>query len=87
MFWLYNRNLNDRIMHVVNALKNLPNVEWIPLDPDICLKASIIIKEHNLSPFDAYHAATALSRDSTIISTDHIYDKIRSISKIDPRNL
>jgi len=68
-------------------MRQLPNIEWVPLDPDTCLKATILIKEYTISPFDAYHAATALSRDATIISTDHAYRRIPGITLIDPYEL
>lgn len=41
------------------------------------------MEEYKLSPFDAYHAATAMSKDSKILSSDHAYDKIKSIERID----
>jgi predicted nucleic acid-binding protein len=87
IFWLYNRNLHSEAIQAVNAMRQLPNIEWVPLDPDTCLKATILIKEYTISPFDAYHAATALSRDATIISTDHAYNKIPGITLIDPYEL
>ena len=40
--------------------------------------------EYNTSPFDAYHAATAISKDKTILNTEHIYDKIKGITRIEP---
>ena len=87
IFWLYNRNLHSEAIQAVNAMRQLPNIEWVPLDPDTCLKATILIKEYTISPFDAYHAATALSRDATIISTDHAYNRIPGITLIDPYEL
>ena len=68
----------------VNALSHLRNVEWVALTPEICLTTSLLINENKLSPFDAYHAATAITRDKTILSTEHIYDKIKGITTIEP---
>ena len=45
---------------------------------------SLLINEYNTSPLDAYHMATAIGRDKTILSTEHIYNKIKGITRIDP---
>ena len=59
----------------MNALKLLRNFEWVPLSSDIGLQAAIIIKEYGVGPFDAYHVATSLSRDSVVMSTEHVYSR------------
>jgi predicted nucleic acid-binding protein len=84
IFWFYNRQLFSELALAVNVLSHLHNVEWIALNPEICLTASLLINEYKTSPFDAYHAATAIPRDKTILSTEHIYDKIKGITRIDP---
>jgi predicted nucleic acid-binding protein len=71
----------------VNALKILPGVEWVSLSPDICLEAAIIMKEYGVGPFDAYHAATSMSRDSVVVSTEHVYGKIPGLTVLDPNEL
>ena len=61
----------------------------VPITPEICLTASLLISEYKLFPFDAYHTATAISRDKTILSilsTEHIYNKIKGITRIEPPN-
>ena len=84
IFWFYNRQLLRELEKAVNLLSHLHNVEWIPINPEICLAASLLINEYNLSPFDAYHVATAIPRDKTILSTEHIYDKIKGMTRIEP---
>jgi len=84
VFWFYNRQLFRELSMAVNVLSHLRNVEWVPITPEICLTASLLINEYKTSPFDAYHAATAIPRDKTILSTEHIYDKIRGITRIEP---
>ena len=84
IFWFYNRQLLRELEKAVNVLSHLHNVEWIPITPEICLTASLLISEYNTSPFDAYHVATAIPRDKTILSTEHIYDKIKGITRIEP---
>jgi predicted nucleic acid-binding protein len=84
VFWFYNRQLLVDLTAAVNILSHLRNVEWVPLTTEVCLTASLLINEYTISPFDAYHAATALSRDKTILSTEHVYDKIRGLVRIEP---
>jgi predicted nucleic acid-binding protein len=84
IFWFYNRQLNKELTQAVSILSHLRHVEWVPVYPEICITASLILNEYKTSPFDAYHIATALSRDRTILSTEHIYDKIKGITKIEP---
>ena len=85
IFWFYNRQLFSELALAVNVLSHLRNVEWVAVTPEICLTASLLINEYKTSPFDAYHAATAIPRDKTILSTEHIYDKIKGITRIEPR--
>ena len=83
VFWLYNRQLLKELTVAVNLLSHLRNVKWIPLSTEVCLTASLLIDEYKVSPFDAYHAATAISKDKTILSTEHIYEKIKGITRLD----
>ena len=85
VFWFYNRQLFHDMVEAVNVLTHLKNLEWVELTPEICLAASILMDEHKVSPFDAYHIATAISRDKTILSTEHVYDQIEGIERIDPK--
>lgn len=87
VFWFYNRQLLHEMVQAVNILTHLRNIEWVELTPEICLTASVLMDEHKVSPFDAYHVATAISRDKVILSTEHVYDQIEGTEKIDPREL
>jgi len=84
IFWFYKRQLPGELGKAVNILSHLHNVEWISITPEVCLTASLLINEYSTSPFEAYHAATAIPRDKTILSTEHIYDKIKGITRIEP---
>jgi len=84
IFWFYNRQLFSSLTKAISELTHLKNVEWVAVTPDICLTASLLINEQNISPFAAYHAATAMFRDKTILSTDGAYDRIKGIERIDP---
>ncbi len=85
VFWFYNRRLFHEMVEAVNVLTHLKNLEWVELTPEMCLAASILMDEHKVSPFDAYHIATAISRDKTVLSTEHVYDQIEGIERIDPK--
>jgi len=87
VFWLYNRQLFGDMVRAVNALIHMKNVEWIELTPQICLTASALMNEYKVSPFDAYHVATAISRDKKIVSTEHVYDRIKGVERVDPKEL
>ena len=87
VFWLYNRGLLQEAIQAVNALKAPAEPEWVPLSPDICLQAAIIMKEYGVGPFDAYHAATSLSRDSVVMSTEHVYGRIPGLTVLDPNEV
>jgi predicted nucleic acid-binding protein len=84
IFWFFNRQLFSELTLAVNVMSHLRNMEWIAVTPEICLTASLLINEYKTSPFDAYHAATAIPKDKTILSTEHIYDKIKGITRIEP---
>ncbi|WP_338599858.1 VapC toxin family PIN domain ribonuclease [Sulfolobus tengchongensis] len=87
------RNLNFSIQDIlikIGALKSIPNIEWIPTTIDTDLLAMALMSQYGIaSIFDAYNIATCLlyDKDRTIISTNHIYDRINSIKRIDPRDL
>jgi predicted nucleic acid-binding protein len=87
VFWFYNQVMYKETVDAVNAMSHLKNIEWVPVSPETCLKASILVDRYNLSPFDAYHAATALSRDAVILSMDNAYDRISEITRINPVDL
>ena len=84
IFWFFNRNMHRELVQATNAITHIRNMRWIDLSPEICLIASMLIKEYEINPFDAYHAATAVSEDKTILSTEHVYDRIKGIRRIDP---
>ena len=87
IFWLNNRGMHSELVRTIHDLKLIPNLEWVPISPQICLEAALLIREYGLGPFDAYHAATALSRDSAILSTEHIYGKVPGLSVLDPNDM
>lgn len=84
IFWFYNRKMFKELTKAVNLLTHIRHIKWIPLTPQICTAAALLIDEYNLAPFDAYHLATAISMDKTILSTEHVYEKVKGVTKIEP---
>ncbi len=84
VFWFFNRGLISEQAVVLNALTSIPNLRWVPVTPRLCLNASHLMREHEVNPFDAYMAATALAEDGVILSTEHVYDRIKGLERIDP---
>ncbi len=85
IFWFFNRKLFKELIVVVNALIHIKNLEWVPISSEICLTSTLLMSEYGMNPFDSYHAATALARDKKILSTEHVYDRLKGIERIDPR--
>ena len=72
------------------ALTSIPHLVFLPTTVEVDLLALTLMRQHGLtSIFDAYHAATALNqvKDHTIISTDHVFDKVPWIKRVDPHSL
>lgn len=84
IFWFFNRKLLKELIVAVNALIHINNLEWISITSEICLTSTILMTEYGLNPFDSYHAATAILRDKKILSTEHIYEQVKGIKRIDP---
>lgn len=80
----------DELLEKIVALTRIENIVWVPTTIDVDLTALTLMVEYGVkSVFDAYYAATTLlyDPDRTIISTDHVYDRIPGIHRVDPRDL
>ena len=80
----------QEILLKLGALRSIPNIEWVPTTVDTDLLALSLISQYGISSvFDSYYAATCLlyDEDKTIISTDHVFDKVPGIKRVDPRDL
>lgn len=86
VFWFFNRRLYSELVEAVSALTHVQNLRWVDISPEVCLNASLLMDEYDVNPFDAYHAATAILEDKTILSTEHVYDRIKGIKRIEPRD-
>jgi len=80
----------DECIRRAAALTLIPNLRFLPTTPEVDLLALSLMKNYGLtSVFDAYHAATALNQveDRVIASTDHVYDRIPGVKRIEPAEL
>ena len=65
----------------------LPNLYLVSADKNIIMKSQNLIREFNVKPRDAIHAATAiLNNIHEIISDDMDFDNIKEIKRISPEN-
>lgn len=58
----------------VSVLSNFPNIEFLPVTPEIAGKAASIRMEGQLTFFDSFYAATALVLDATLVSSDAAFE-------------
>ena len=80
----------DEYITRVAALTSIKNLRFMPTTSEIDLLALTLMRQYGLtSIFDAYHAATALNQveDRTIVSTDHVYDRVPGLARVDPQTL
>jgi predicted nucleic acid-binding protein len=80
----------DEYIRRVAALTSIKNLRFLPTTSEIDLLALTLMRQYRLtSIFDAYYAATALNQvpDRTIVSTDHVYDSIPGLTKVEPQTL
>ncbi len=78
------------ILSKIGALVSIPNLTWIPTTIDVDLLALALMQQYGITyTFEAYQIATCLlhDKDKTIISTNHDYDRVSLIKRIDPASL
>ena len=82
VFWEVKRNRGlEKALETVEAMLYYPNLDIIPADREIILSAMQIIRESNLAPRDAIHAATALAEKvDCIVSTDRHFEKVKELT-------
>ena len=70
---------------VLERLKKIKNLEIANLDQKVLEKAVQLRKKHGLGIFDSIHVATALIRKRDIISSDLMFERVKELKRIDPR--
>jgi predicted nucleic acid-binding protein len=76
--------LGGRLVGDLAAVAALPNIEVVPLTPDVAVAAAYLREAHGLTFFDSHYAATALAGDGVIVSFDKAYDNVPGLTRIDP---
>ncbi|MBD3158728.1 MAG: PIN domain-containing protein [Candidatus Lokiarchaeota archaeon] len=80
-------SVRDVIGHIVT----FPHLSVIPFTPEHQLAALYLLENYHLgSIFDAIYAAVSLSDDnpdSIIVSTDHVYDRIEGLTRLNPTDV
>ena len=78
---------DDFANSVLRNLETLNNLEFVPLKLDAIKKAIDYRKKFGLNIFDSLHAASAFILHKDIVSSDRIFDLIKEIERIDPRQI
>jgi predicted nucleic acid-binding protein len=79
----------QKALSKVASLTQIKNLSWLPTTTDVDLLALSLLATYDISSvFDAYHAAACLLTDPehTIISTDGVYDRIKNLTRLEPRS-
>jgi len=79
----------DTIISNFAYLISLDNLKFLKPSPEIYVTAVTLMKQYDISSiFDAIYAAQTLLQtdDKIILSTDHVYDRIKGIERKDPRD-
>ncbi len=74
----------------INALKKINGhkIKIVEINENIINKSQELIEKYSeLNMFDAVHVASVLINNEELLSTDSIFDKIKEVNKIDPRNM
>ncbi|MDI6902819.1 MAG: PIN domain-containing protein [Methanocellales archaeon] len=74
----------DELLGSVMALKGIKNIKFLPITPEMVISSIALRRNYNLTFFDSHHAATALSQDRIIISTDAAYDVVPNLTRYEP---
>ena len=78
VFWAIKKRNREVAFEVCHALLNFPGLDIVPADRGVVLSALQIIKEFNLDPRDAIHAATAITEKvDVIVSIDPHFDRLK----------
>ncbi len=77
----------SELLRIMSALLTLPNVNFVPLTPEIIITSVRLRERVGLSFFDSHYAATALYLNGKVISFDEAYGKVPGIARIDPKEM
>ena len=82
--WVIRKHTNyDLALEEGNELLQTPNLKFLSADFSIVAEAQHLMKEYNLKPRDAIHAAAAIKNGiKDFVSNDPDFDKIKEIKRI-----
>jgi predicted nucleic acid-binding protein len=72
----------DALFLKVKALGYLPNLKFLPVTPDIAVKAGELHSMRLLTFFDSFHAATSIINGLTLVSSDENFGRIEELKFI-----
>ena len=85
--WVVRKLKPELLVMGANSLLE-SNLKFVDVNKLVLQNALDIIKEFNLKPRDAIHAATAISPNiDEIISEDKDFDSVRELKRINPINV
>ena len=76
----------ELLSDVYKLIYKMPNILIIPISENIIETAHKLMMK-DIGILDSIQAATALRYDKRIISTDHIFDKIKGLKRIKPEEI
>ena len=82
VFWAIKKRNREVAFEACQALLNFPGLEIVPANRGVVLSALQIIREFNLDPRDAIHAATAIAEKvDVMVSTDPHFDGLKELKR------
>jgi hypothetical protein len=83
LFWTVKKHRGiEKAIEAGQAFLNFPNLELIAVDGELVSSALQIIRDFNLDPRDAIHAATAIAEKvDAIVSTDPHFDRLKELKR------
>ena len=80
----YRRKYATQLTKKIRSL----GIDMLPVTQAVIERSSSLLACHgSIGVFDSVHAAICLLQNCEILSTDHIYDRIPGVKRIDPRSL
>jgi predicted nucleic acid-binding protein len=82
VFWVIKKHNSDLAFEACHALLNFPNLEIIAANKELASSALQLIRDCQLRPRDALHAATAIAEKADyIVSEDPDFDRITQLKR------
>jgi len=81
--WVINRVMGrSEGINQGRKLLGFPNLQFVPADESVIIRAQRLLDKYKLSPRDAIHVASALEkRTKAVISDDADFDQIKEIKR------